>query len=216
MRVRLTLILCFVLALSATAAAQYSIKLFDATPVAGTGTVFSFETATPFATTEVYLYCETEFPQSSISGSEDGVYPFIVDNFLTVNDVNVCPDQEVASVDPFLITAEGQGNCFSSLKVDANLLVPGLPASEGYNGVGPVDVSGDIVTSGYYTFKLMDYGFVSANSDIYLHTTCSIHPPKATICHRDMGKPGWKTISVGTASVQAHLNHGDYEGPCVP
>jgi len=37
---------------------------------------------------------------------------------------------------------------------------------------------------------------------------------RVAICHR-LGNGGWITIYVAPQAVNAHLNHGDYLGPCV-
>jgi len=36
-----------------------------------------------------------------------------------------------------------------------------------------------------------------------------------TVCHRDNGKKGQKTLTIGADAVPAHLAHGDTAGPCV-
>jgi hypothetical protein len=34
------------------------------------------------------------------------------------------------------------------------------------------------------------------------------------VCHQNSGKKGSKTLTIGVSAVAAHLDHGDYAGPC--
>jgi hypothetical protein len=43
---------------------------------------------------------------------------------------------------------------------------------------------------------------------------CGKNLDKVSVCHRDMGKPEWKTLCIGADGVAAHLAHGCYLGAC--
>lgn len=197
MKIRSILLILCLIALSPAVFAQSSIKLFD--PVAITSSdaslLLTYDSATSFGTTQVYLSCPVgEKPQATLTGPYGG--KLVVDNFITVNGKNVC-----------------DGNCFSSAFANpVNYL--GESTNSSYMGVDPIDVSSQINGSGLYTFSLMDYGYTLASSEVYLNTSCSIVPAASQICHRDNGNKGEKTLTVGPAALSAHLAHGDTEGPC--
>jgi hypothetical protein len=190
------LIMVFIASLSSASLAQNTMKLFDATPITPTDTSAAWNPRNPFvfATRDVYLSCPVgNAPTAFLSGPNDG--SLVVDNFFTLNNDNVCPDE---------------WNCFNGVMQSPSLAL-GLPVESTYIGVPEIDISDRIVGSGTYTFTLSDYGQFYANSEIYLHTSCSFG---TYVCHRNNGRSGSKTLAVSASSVAAHLAHGDTEGPC--
>ena len=196
------LVVLFV-AMAVPTAFAADIKIFDAVSIApsnSTAIFTDFSSAIPFdsegSTRSIYLSCPSG-AVSTLSGPSNG--DLLVDNFLTVNDVNVFGGENSGFVFPLLTDPLG---------------VVGSPMEVAYTGVGPVNVSGTISTSGVYTFKLMDFGYSYGSNEVHLNTTCT---QKVQICHRDNGAhPGFKTLSIGAAAIQSHLdNHvGDYVGAC--
>src|SRR5262249_38332253 len=84
-----------------TLASANAVKLFDAVRVTNVGTVTEPHMAVPFAQTQLLLICPPH-PAAIISSDVDGTAGIVVDNFITVDGVNVCP-----------IAAEGgYRNCF--------------------------------------------------------------------------------------------------------
>jgi len=49
-------------------------------------------------------------------------------------------------------------------------------------------------------------GYIPLSIPITEPATCG---PKVTICHRDLGAPGYKAIEISKKALQAHLDHGD-------
>lgn len=183
-----------ILAVSVGALAQNTMKVFDATPISQTNGYFNPIMTNVFATADVYLSCPVGGqPYAYLSGPNNGI--LVVDNFLKVNGNDVCPDD---------------WNCFVGAFASP-MSALGLSTDSAYVGVQPIDISSQINGDGVYTFTLEDYSYAYGNSDIYLHTSCSFG---TQICHRDNGKKGWKTLSVSSSAVSAHLAHGDKEGPC--
>jgi len=200
MKIRSILLILCLIALSPAVFAQSSIKLFDSVAVTSSDAslLWSSNSAASFGTVQVYLSCPVgEQPQAMLTGPYGG--PLVVDNYLTVNGTNVCNGLEKS--------------CFASTFANPiNYL--GEPANSSYMGVGPIDISDQITGSGLYTFSLMDLGYTLTSSEVYLNTSCSIVPAASQICHRDNGKQGAKTLTVGPSALSAHLAHGDTEGPC--
>jgi len=197
MKTNLLLVLfCFVVFVPSVLA-ENTVKLFDPTPIdsADPSVSLTFETSASFKTTEIYLSCPLN-AQSRLTGPGGG--NLIVDNFLTVNGVNVCPGED------------GQGNCFDTTLSDPMGFL-GEIVEVSYLGIQPLDISSHINHSGTYSFSLKDYGYTFGNNEIYLTTTCSF---VSQVCHRDNGRRGQKTLTIGASAVAAHLAHGDTEGPC--
>jgi hypothetical protein len=183
-----------ILAVSVGALAQNTLKIFDATAISPTAGSFNPIRTNVFASQDVYLSCPLGGqPYAYLSGPNNGI--LVVDNFLKVNGNDVCPDE---------------WNCFDSSFVSPMSAI-GLSMESAYIGISPIDISSQINGSGVYSFTLEDYSYAYGNSDIYLHTSCSFG---TQVCHRDNGKKGWKTLSVGGGALSAHLAHGDPEGPC--
>lgn len=176
--------------------AQTTVKLFDATPIdtRDSSLPMGFENSVTFGTKEVYLSCALD-AQSTISGPNGG--NFIVDNYLTINNVNVCPGGAEAS-------------CFSGTFNDPGQFV-GEIMEVSYQGIAPIDVSSMITGSGNYVFNVKDISWTFGSTEVYLNTTCSM---VSQVCHRDNGRRVQKTLTVGGSAVAAHLSHGDTEGPC--
>jgi hypothetical protein len=176
--------------------AQNTMKVFDPTNITTTDTSFAWNPRTPmvFAARDIYLSCPLGGrPYAYLSGPNNS--NLIVDNFFTVNDSSVCPDD---------------WNCFMGVFASPSSAL-GLPMESAYIGVPPIDISSKITGSGVYTFKLSDYSYVYGSSEIDLHTSCSFG---SVVCHRNNGKAAPKTLAVGQDAVAAHLAHGDTEGPC--
>ncbi|HEY0460386.1 MAG TPA: hypothetical protein VGC97_14710 [Pyrinomonadaceae bacterium] len=197
MKFNLLLVLFCLLVFTPAIFAQNTYKIFDSTLIdlRDENVPLDFNTAVAFQTKEMYLTCPLN-PQSSLSGP--GNTNLIVDNYLTVNGVNVCPGED------------GQGSCFASTLNDPYYYL-GEIMEVSYNGVAPINVSSRITGSGVYSFQVKDYGYTFGNTEIYLNTTCSTI---AQVCHRDNGRRGQKTLTIDPGSVAAHLAHGDTSGPC--
>ncbi|MEO8572816.1 MAG: hypothetical protein ABI481_02515 [Pyrinomonadaceae bacterium] len=196
------------LVLATAASAQNSIKLFD--PIAITASDYNMIVNSDpwgmYKSVQVYLSCPTSGRfTSSISGPSGG--NLIIDNVLMLNDSNVC-----------------SGNCYGGLKADPASYL-GMAIEMAYDGVRPVNVSRTIDTTGLYTFTLIDFGYTYGNSAVYLNTACSIipidtppvdtpQPSGSTVCHRDNGNGGLRTLNVGPSAIAAHLSHGDTLGAC--
>lgn len=195
-----TFLLLLALMLAATvqsSIAQNSIKLFDARPI---DVSVDYMTRS-FAVKQIDLTCPAN-AQSTISGPNGG--PFIVDNAVTINGVR----------------AAGASIFFAGTLADPMIYV-GESMETAYLGMQPLNVSGQIKSSGTYTFDLYDWGYTFGNSDLYLNTNCwlstdaFVQDTDATqVCHRNMGAAGQKTLTVGANAVKAHLAHGDTAGPC--
>lgn len=191
------LFLLLVLTFSITTAyGQNTVKLFDAMPISLTSTTVAWNPRTPmiFNSKDVYLSCPIGGPSYTyISGPNSG--NLIVDNFFTMNGDNICPDE---------------WNCFAGAFANPGQAV-GLPMGSAYLGVEPIDVSSRITGSGVYSFVLSDFSYYYGNSEIYLHTSCSLG---SYVCHRSNGNAQPKTLAVEGKNLAAHLAHGDTEGPC--
>jgi hypothetical protein len=88
----------------------------------------------------------------------------------------------------------------------------GEPAESAYLPVASQDVSAALQEGVHlYTFRLMDWGYTYASSEIWLTTTCKI---KDQVCHFDSGKKTSKTLTLGASAIPAHLRHGDTLGAC--
>jgi hypothetical protein len=220
MKFKLITLMTCLLVFAFSVAAQNSIKLFDAVSIDANAQIplLYKNSSGVFGSRQVTLSCPTgEAPRSQLTGPGGGW--FVVDNIVTINRENACG---VA------------WNCYGSTLADPLAFI-GEPVLPYYSGVAPMDVSNLITKSGTYTFELVDFGYTFGSTDVYLNTTCSIGTVSNTkdntddpsknnskpgdgevtqICHRDFGKPGQKTLSVGPAALAAHLSHGDVAGPC--
>ncbi|MBI3327270.1 MAG: IPT/TIG domain-containing protein [Nitrospinae bacterium] len=129
------------------------IKLFDATPAKDTGPVTSEAQAKVYADTPLTISFAPG-DTAIISSTPDGTGSIIVDNFITINGVQVCPCFGGiiggCCVDP--ATAAG--------KPLETLLIP----------IPPVDVSAFIPvgTDIKLVFELKDYGAISGNTELHL------------------------------------------------
>jgi len=196
MTTKITLITFITLVYCASAFAQNTQKLFDATAVTPSSTTSAWNPRTPmiFNQKDVYLSCPLGGANTTyLTGPNNG--SLIVDDFFTVNGNNVCPDE---------------WDCFAGL-LAAPATGVGLPMESIYLGVPPIDISDQITGSGTYSFVLSDYGYDFGSTEVYLHTSCSFG---TYVCHHNNGKSANKTLAVGTNAVAAHLAHGDTEGPC--
>lgn len=196
MKTSLLSIFLLALVIAVNVSAQNTVKLFDATPITLSDTSFSWNPITPyiFASKDVYLSCPLGGqPYAYITGPDNG--NVIADNFFTMNGNNICPDE---------------WNCFSGVFLMPDQVL-GQPVELAYNGVPPIDVSGLVNGSGVYSFVLSDYSFSYGNNDIYLHTSCTLG---TYVCHRNKGNAPPKTLAISGNMLDAHLGHGDTEGPC--
>jgi hypothetical protein len=196
MKINLLILLFCLVVFNVSVFAQNSVKLFDATllDMRASDLPMGFEHSVTFGTKEVYLSCPAG-AQSTISGPGGG--NFIVDNYLTINNVNICP-------------GGAEGSCFAGTFND-----PGQHLGEfienSYGSISPIDVSDQITGSGNFVFNVRDISWSFGSTEVYLNTTCST---VTQVCHRDNGRRVQKTLSVGGSAVAAHLAHGDTEGPC--
>jgi len=196
MKTNLLLVLFCLVVFAPGAFAQNTVKLFDAKPIQmrDPNIPLDFNTAVTFGSNEIYLSCPIN-PQSKLSGPGGG--NLIVDNYLTVNGANIC-------------SSGSEMNCFDYAFNDPIDFL-GEIMDVSYYGVPAIDISNKITTSGTYKFEVKDYGYTFGNNEIYLNTTCSF---VSQVCHRDNGRRGSKTLTVGGSAVAAHLAHGDTLGPC--
>lgn len=196
MKNKILLVLFCLVVFAPTLFAQNTVKLFDATPIdMRDGSLpMGFEYAVSFGTKEIYLSCPVD-AQTTISGPGGG--NFIVDNYLTVNGVNICP-------------GGGEVSCFAGTFNDPGQYL-GEIMEVSYYGIAPVDISSQITGSGNYVFNVKDISWSFGSTEVYLNTTCS---SVSQVCHRDNGRRVQKTLTIGGSAVAAHLAHGDTEGPC--
>jgi hypothetical protein len=132
-----------------------AIKLFDAVPVTNVGAITDPLEALSFGQTQLVLICPP-VPLAIISSDVNGTGPIVVDNFLTVDGVNVCP--------PGL---GGFGNCFQSFHGGSS------DASIAYTGVAAIDISARISSGSHVVnFALDDHGGLLGSSEIWLVTNC--------------------------------------------
>lgn len=160
---------------------------------------------TSFGTTTVFLSCPTS-QIGVLSGANGG--SLIVDDFLTVNGENVCPN----------------GSCFS-FAADSSFFAardfPGVfPIEAFFVGVNPIQIQ---LAAGInpLTFNLVNGSGTFGSTEINLTSaTCTVvSAPQEEegfpVCHRNNGKKGQKTIYVGSQNaVDAHVKHGDTPGVC--
>ncbi len=201
MKIRMMLAMFFVLAIVPAVFAQTTIKLFDPVFLNADDTITQ---PTPFRTTTVNLSCPTS-QTGTLSGPGGG--SLIVDDILTVNGMNVCPNG---------------GGCFSFADDNSFFTArdfPGVfPVDFFYIGVNPIQIQ---LAAGInqYTFNLVNVGGSFGSTEINLTSTCTVVPAPQqetfTVCHRNNGSKEQKTITVGSqAAVDAHLKHGDTLGAC--
>ena len=181
---------------AANVAAQTTVKLFEATSITASDTTATWTAGRPFVfgSKDIYLSCPLGGPSFSyITGPDNG--NVIVDNFFTMNGNSICPDE---------------WNCFAGAFASPTQAL-GLPMESAYHGVPPIDVSDRIAGDGVYSFVISDYGYTYGNNDIYLHTSCTLG---SYVCHRNKGNAPPKTLAISGNMLDAHLGHGDTEGPC--
>ncbi len=89
----------------------------------------------------------------------------------------------------------------------------GQAVETSYFGVAPINISGRLSGTGVYRFDLMDYGDLLGSSAVYLNTNCALDAT-TQVCHRNNGRSGEKTLTIGESAVASHLAHGDTPGPC--
>lgn len=196
MKNKLLLVMFCLVVFTPTLFAQNVIKLFDATPIDSRdpNNTAGWDNPINFGTKEVYLSCPAG-AVSTISGPGNG--NFIVDNYIAINNVNVCPGGV-------------EGSCFGGTFNDPGQFL-GDSMEFAYYSIQPIDVSNQVVGSGNFVFNVRDVSWTFGSTEIYLNTTCST---VSQVCHRDNGRRGSKTLSVNAAAVAAHLAHGDTQGPC--
>lgn len=192
-------------ALSQFASAQNNIKLFDATPI----TASSAKSAQAFASTRIELSCPAGVPVRAVLTGPNGG-PLVVDNFVRIG--------------RDLVLGDFGYSLFEYVPSNGHLLV-GEDMDSWFGVHRPIDVSQHFAGgSGNYSLELLDWGGIYGNSELNLDTNCSLSRGTADtdpsdaegtqVCHRNMGKPGQKTLTVGASAISAHLDHGDVVGPC--
>lgn len=193
-------ILCLVLAtLAEGVIADSSVQIFPATDIYDTGNVTTPAQAVSYDTKSIVVDCPTgALPTAIISSTSDGSGSFVVDNFLAVDGVNVCPG------------AGDTKGCFTSF-----VGPPAGAALEHYGPISPLDVSASFSEGKHVvTFDAMDWGGIAAKSNIWLVTSCSV-PPQVVICHKP-DTPAQKTLTLPQSAVPGHLGHGDSLEECLP
>jgi hypothetical protein len=142
-----------------------SIKLFDASPAFATGPETSAAEAVPFSTTTLILNF-TANDSAIISSTPDGTGPIVIDNYLTINGVNVCEG----------VSNFQAASCVGGyIKNPHNPKVIGKPIEQVLKSVPPIDVSSIIpVEPGAVVFELRDFGVIRGNTDLFLVTTHNI------------------------------------------
>ncbi len=201
MKIRIVFLVSCIMAITPAVFAT-TIKLFDPVAIAPSSGSFpnGIADAIAFGTKEMYLTCPASGATASITGPNGG--GFVVDNFLSVNENNVC-------------TGPWAGpSCFTDLSADPLSLVGSL-VDEAYIPSGPLDISLQMIPgTNPYVFRMMDYGYTLGSSEVDLNTSCIQGIP---VCHKDSGKRTDKTIYVDSpAAVSAHVTqHQDTRGPCV-
>ncbi len=135
-------------------------------PVAGgacSGTVLLFSPRATFATgpespPSMTVFGRTtqtiSFPSGGravLSSTPDGTGSFVVDNYISINGSNPCPNR---------------GSCFSSI-IDTTLV--GRPIENALRPISPLDVTSLIPTgTSTVAFELVDTGVIAGNTTIYL------------------------------------------------
>ena len=198
MNTKLQTLAFYLLVLSVPAFSQNTLRLFDSVVITPSDATvpWRYMYAVPYRTAEVYLNCPVGGPAHAyLTGPSGG--NLIVDNFMTVNGANVCPEE---------------WNCFAGL-LTSPATATGLPVQTAYIGVSPLHISGYINGSGVYRFELMDYGWSYGSTEIFLNTSCTFEAT-TQVCHRNFGRFEGKTLTIGESALAAHLAHGDTEGPC--
>jgi hypothetical protein len=185
-----------------------TMKLLDAVPLSyqSLGPAGDPITAIAFAGTSRVLQCDTLPVQATLSSTADGTGPVVVDNFLTVNGVDVCVGGYYG--------CGNQNNCNVSCFQGFFWGSPvGSPASTSYYGVPALDISAQLLPGrNNVTFEVLDWGAPYASSEIWLITNCTMEQDDA-VCHKP-GTPAEKTLHLPQAAVPGHLGHGDYPGAC--
>ena len=196
MKIKLLLVTFCLLVFSPSLFAQNTFKLFDATPIdtRDASLPMGWDYPVNFGTKEIYLSCPAG-AQSTLSGPGGG--NFIVDNYIAINNVNICPGGV-------------EGSCFGGVFSEPGSFLGELMENS-YNSIAPVDVSSHITASGNYVFNVRDISWTFGSTEVYLNTTCST---VSQVCHRNNGRSAAKTLTVGGPAVAAHLAHGDTQGPC--
>jgi hypothetical protein len=167
--------------------------VFEEIAVTGSGAVTDPSLAVSFAQTALVLACDAA-PMATLSSTPDGARSLVVDNFLTVNGVNVCGPP-------------GLFGCGSVPTCDFSCFAGFL------GSIPPIDLSGQLVPGRQLvTFELMDWGGFLISSDLWLVTNCQVLPQVA-ICHKP-GTAAEKTLLVAQSAVPGHLGHGDTLDPC--
>lgn len=191
----LTAAAAIVAAFGFTGVAQAAaIKLFDS---ALSFTTFSPNTspaeAFTFGTKELHLSCPGSLT-ATISRDEAGTLGIVVDNHLTINAPNDNSPSDGDGISPFgtvgdvgnvcggaVAPGTSGASCFAGFNSGG---AGGDPLVQ-YNSVGVIDVAANITAGltageGDFIFRLMDWGALAANSDIYLVTNCSELEPGLT------------------------------------
>ena len=191
----LTAAAAIVAAFGFTGVAQAAaIKLFDS---ALSFTTFSPNTspaeAFTFGTKELHLSCPGSLT-ATISRDEAGTLGIVVDNHLTINAPNDNSPSDGDGISPFGTVGDVGNVCGGAVAPGTSSALcfarfngggaGGDPLTQ-YNPVAVIDVAANITAGltageGDFIFRLMDWGALAANSDIYLVTNCSELEPGLT------------------------------------
>lgn len=196
------------LAASFGVASADSIKLFSAMPVVYSGEQVTQDQAISIAEKTVYLKCNSLPVKAVISSNKEGNGNFVVDNFITLNKTNVCPDENNGACFSGITNESVWADIYYNKKIDST-----AKALDVYGAINPIDVSSKLAEGNQFVeFNIMDMGVTSANSDVWLTTNC-VSPPQVVVCHKQ-GTEAEKTLKVAQSAAHSHLEHGDKIGSC--
>lgn len=179
------------LAVAPSLVAQNSILLFGPVYVTPSQTGATYTTPVSFNSNTLNLSCGDATPTAVLSGSADGTQKVLADNDIIVSNLtsvkgptNVCSGGQTDSSGnmsfPDCFTANYQTPAGANYLVGADLdtynnTVDGYLVNLSTGGVGPLDISGFLVSNETQQLKidLQDEGGYFGNSSVYLVTNCT-------------------------------------------
>lgn len=179
------------LAVAPSLVAQNSILLFGPVYVTPSQTGVTYTTPVSFNSNTLNLSCGDATPTAFLSGSADGKQKVLVDNDIVVSNLtsmkgpsNVCTGGQTDSSGnmsfPDCFTVNYQtpagANYLNGADLDTyNNTIDGYLVNLSTGGVGPLDISGFLVSNKTQQLKidLQDEGGYFGNSSVYLVTNCT-------------------------------------------
>lgn len=167
-------LLTWVFGIDGLSAQQVGIKLFDAIPTFPGGPQTSADQATTFMSTSLrvrFAPGDTAF----ISKNSDGTGDIVIDNFMTINNVqNICEGVEGQAFPDACLGS------FIQNPLDPGVI--GMPIEAVLTAIPPIDVSRFIPTGEHtVTFELKDFGIIGGNTDLFLVTTSFVSPMSTVV-----------------------------------